>query len=163
MIVKFLLQLGFAGDFKACFDFGFFLIQIFQIFQLLWLIVAWFQSASPSMRIVESFSDDMDFVDRSGWRRPRKKPPDKFCFLNLCFRSRSTPKKPTDESHYLNRCSDSASFQLIVVCFPFSFKSSLNLSKFKIPIHSFKTFDRLYFIRLVVAKRSLRASHLIPC
>ena len=111
MIVKFLLQLGFAGDFKACFDFGFILIWIFQIFQLFWLIVAWFQSVLPSMRIVESFSDDKDFVDRSGWRQPRKKPPEKFCALNLRFDStRSTPKQPTEESHNSNWCSNSASF-----------------------------------------------------
>ena len=110
MIIKFLLQLGFAGDVKACFDFGFVLILIFQIFQLFWLIVAWFQSASPSMRIVDSFSDDMDSFDRSGWRRPRKKPPDKFCALNLYFRSRSTPKTPTDESHNSNWCFKSAQF-----------------------------------------------------
>ena len=110
LIVKFLLQLGFGGDFKVCFDFGFVLIWIFQISQLFWLIVAWFQSVSPGMKIVE-FSDDMDFVDRSDWRRPCKKPPKKFCALNLRFNStRSTPKQSTKESHISNWCSNSVSF-----------------------------------------------------
>ena len=83
MILGFLLQLGFAGDVKAYLDFEFVLITTFQLFQLFWLIVEWFQSVLPSMRIIDSFWDDVDPVNRSGWRRPRKKPPDKYCFLNL--------------------------------------------------------------------------------
>ena len=72
------MEFGFRGSIRQDFEIMFGVASL----AIIEMVFECFFVVTPSMGVVDSFSDGMNFVDVSGWRRPPKKPQNKSRNLN---------------------------------------------------------------------------------